>query len=74
MKGNPHIARRHGNHYESAVRAHCDDHAHIAQMRDNSLKNHDRPKPHLAALYPAIVRLWFPSFPAFPPDLRWSTP
>jgi hypothetical protein len=54
----PHIALSRGNCWESAARAGSADQAHIAQARHNPLKNHNRARPHIAALYPAIVRLW----------------
>ncbi len=52
----------------------CIDQAHLAQTRHNPLKNHNRTRPHIAALYPAIVRLWcsLPRSPANPtpePDI-----
>jgi hypothetical protein len=54
----PHIAQSRGNCWKSAARAGCADQAHIAQTRHNPLKSHNRTRPHIAALYPAIVRLW----------------
>jgi hypothetical protein len=54
----PHTAQSRGNYWESAARAGCADQGHIAETRYNLLKNHNRTRPHIAALYPAIVRLW----------------
>jgi hypothetical protein len=70
MAETPHIAQSHGNASRSGLSAGCADPAHIAKSPRKSLKNHNRPKPHIAALYPAIGRLWVLT----PSTARYATP
>ncbi|MFA6968600.1 hypothetical protein [Bosea sp. (in: a-proteobacteria)] len=70
----PHIAPSAGDHEEIGVAARCARTSHLAKMRHNSLKQHDRHKPHLAAFYPAIVRLCLRCSLPTPSNLRWGSP
>jgi hypothetical protein len=56
MADAPHIAPSCENHGENGVAARCKENPHLAKSLHNLLKTHNRPKPHLAAFYPAILR------------------
>lgn len=57
----PHIARNRCFLYDFVADARCKAEPNLAEMLPKSLKTHAPTEPHIAALYPAIVRLCFPS-------------
>jgi hypothetical protein len=58
-----HVVLSNSDHWKSDAFAGCAPVARCAKPPCNHLKNHNRPWPHIAAFYPAIVFQCCPSFP-----------
>jgi hypothetical protein len=70
MARTPHIVPSNSDRWKRDEFADCAYVTRCANSPCNHLKNHNRPRPHLAVFYPAIVFSCCPSFPAARARLR----